>query len=106
MKTREEVESLKANWAADPCWDIEATEGFEEYRDELIAFRDLKRDAEQHNRIVTTAMRELQEVEREIYTLTVCRNALRLQINTLREAGGQLPIFDWDAARGYRMLAV
>ena len=34
-----EIEALKANWERDPCWDIETTEGFEEYREELLAFR-------------------------------------------------------------------
>jgi len=38
MKTREEVDALKLNWQRDPIWDIEDTEGFEEYRDELIEF--------------------------------------------------------------------
>lgn len=38
-KTREEIEALKANWLKDDCWDIETTEGFELYRDELLAFR-------------------------------------------------------------------
>jgi hypothetical protein len=39
MKTREEVEKLKEQWKADGCWNIENTEGFEEYHDELLAFR-------------------------------------------------------------------
>jgi phage shock protein A len=39
MKTREEIEHLKNNWRADPCYEIEETEGFEEYRDELLEFR-------------------------------------------------------------------
>ncbi|EIY4766849.1 hypothetical protein MM188_003231 [Vibrio cholerae] len=34
-KTREQVEALKLDWANDPCWDIEDTEGFEAYYDEL-----------------------------------------------------------------------
>jgi hypothetical protein len=38
-KTREEIEALKENWRADPCWDIEDTEGFEEHHDELLAYR-------------------------------------------------------------------
>ncbi len=38
-KTREEVELLKTNWRCDPCWDIESTEGFEQYHDELLAYR-------------------------------------------------------------------
>jgi len=39
MKTRKEIDELKANWKHDPCWDIEDTEGFELHRDELIAYR-------------------------------------------------------------------
>lgn len=39
MKTREEVEALKANWRSDPCWDLEDTEGFEEYREELAKYQ-------------------------------------------------------------------
>jgi hypothetical protein len=33
--TREEVDSLMRDWAADPVWDLEDTPGFEAYRDEL-----------------------------------------------------------------------
>lgn len=33
--TRTDVERLKADWTSDPCWDLEDTPGFEEYRDEL-----------------------------------------------------------------------
>ena len=39
MKTREQVEALKNNWRFDPCWDIYDTEGFGEYRDELLLFQ-------------------------------------------------------------------
>jgi Na+(H+)/acetate symporter ActP len=38
MKTREAVEKLKTDWILDPCWDIEETEGFEQYRNELVKF--------------------------------------------------------------------
>lgn len=38
-KTREEIEHLKENWFADPCWDIENTEGFEAHRMELLTYR-------------------------------------------------------------------
>lgn len=41
----EKLEALKASWLKDPCWDIEATEGFEEYAEELKAFR-LAKEAE------------------------------------------------------------
>lgn len=39
MKTQDEIEELKRQWLADPIWDVEVTEGFEEHRDELLAFR-------------------------------------------------------------------
>ena len=39
-KTREEIEKLKQSWLNDPCWDIEDTEGFEEHRDELLAYHE------------------------------------------------------------------
>jgi hypothetical protein len=38
MKTREEVEQLKADWLYDPCYDLETVEGFEDYKEELLAF--------------------------------------------------------------------
>lgn len=51
--TREDVERLKENWLYDPIWDIEETEGFESFHDELLAFRievkasrELKREKE------------------------------------------------------------
>ena len=34
-RTRADVERLKADWTSDPCWDLEDTPGFEEFRDEL-----------------------------------------------------------------------
>ena len=37
--TPQEIEKLKNNWLKDPCWDIEDSEGFEAYREELLAFR-------------------------------------------------------------------
>ncbi len=39
MATTNEIESLKKNWRFDPCWDIEDTEGFEEHKEELKAYR-------------------------------------------------------------------
>jgi len=40
VKTRDEIDALKLNWRADPCWNIEDTEGFEDHRTELVAYRD------------------------------------------------------------------
>lgn len=39
MATKQAIDDLKANWMKDPCWDIEETEGFEEHKEELQAFR-------------------------------------------------------------------
>jgi hypothetical protein len=33
------LEKLKWDWSCDPCWDIEETEGFEEFRAELLKYR-------------------------------------------------------------------
>lgn len=38
-KTPEEIEKLKADWNGDPCFDLENAMGFEEYHDELLAYR-------------------------------------------------------------------
>lgn len=54
---REDVERLKADWEADPIWDLEGTEGFEAFHDELKTFSDVKK-AE------WAAIREKQEQER------------------------------------------
>lgn len=39
LRTDADIEHLKRSWLADPCWDIEDTEGFEAHRHELTAFR-------------------------------------------------------------------
>jgi MFS superfamily sulfate permease-like transporter len=39
VKTLEEIQELKIAWRNDPVWDIEDTEGFEDYYDELLAYR-------------------------------------------------------------------
>lgn len=37
--TQSEIDSLKRQWSADPSWDIEDTQGFEEHRQELYIYR-------------------------------------------------------------------
>lgn len=54
MKTRTEIDALKRNWAADPCYEIEDCEGFEEHREELLVFK-----------AAMGARWEVQRVERE-----------------------------------------
>jgi len=39
MKTRRDIEQLKAAWLRDPLWDLDDTEGFEAHQDELRQFR-------------------------------------------------------------------
>lgn len=39
-KTQQEIQALKDNWLNDPIWEIERTEGFEEYAPELKVFRE------------------------------------------------------------------
>jgi hypothetical protein len=39
MATREDVERLKEQWLADPCFDLADAEGFEEHAEELRAYQ-------------------------------------------------------------------
>lgn len=39
MPSQEEIEKLKHDWKDDPIWDLEDEEGFENHREELLAFR-------------------------------------------------------------------
>jgi len=48
MKTAEEIEALKLEWASDPCWDLEDTEGFEDHREDLLAYRRQRERAKWH----------------------------------------------------------
>ena len=43
-KSPEEIAELKRQWLIDPCWDIDATEGFEAHKEELKAFMKQKED--------------------------------------------------------------
>ncbi|MFW5757813.1 MAG: hypothetical protein ACOCYO_03945 [Bacteroidota bacterium] len=42
MPTDKEIKDLKIDWMKDPIWDIEETEGFEDHKEELKAFREEK----------------------------------------------------------------
>ncbi len=55
MKTQAELKALQDNWLSDPCWDIEDTEGFEEHKEELRAFRlenEIEWQAQRYNRLL------------------------------------------------------
>lgn len=74
MKTREEVEELKRQWKKDPHWDIADTEGFEDYRDELLKFQE-------ENKF-------LSEKEVEEYMLKVAKNfGMYRSLNPVRDFG-------------------
>lgn len=45
MKTRAEIDELIARWLEDPDWELEESDGFEDYKDELLAVRQ-KHEAE------------------------------------------------------------
>lgn len=53
-KTEQEINDLKCQWESDPCWDIEKTEGFEEYEELLRSYHLAKVaewEADENNRI-------------------------------------------------------
>lgn len=50
-KTRDEIDRLKRQWLGDPTWDIEATEGFEDHRDELAAYAEAQREKWKNDRV-------------------------------------------------------
>ena len=57
-KTRAELDNLKAQWEADPHWDLEDTPGFEAHRDELYMYRvscELLWATEEHTRLAQRA---------------------------------------------------
>jgi len=76
-----EIADLKRQWQADPCWDIEDTEGFEYHYMELRRWREALEDearVKEINRVTTRAahlgfsydqMRFLEGMERKISAL-------------------------------------
>ena len=61
LKTTAELDALKVNWMADPCWDIEDTEGFEAHYTQLHDWRvGVEQEQErQRNDILRIKMAEL-----------------------------------------------
>lgn len=49
--TRADMNRLKLQWTHDPSWDIEETEGFETYHNELLSFRKEMEAKWEHHRI-------------------------------------------------------
>lgn len=60
------LSSLKKDWLEDPCWDIEDTDGFEDFRDELRNFRletQAKWDTERAEKAESERNRRLERYE-------------------------------------------
>lgn len=77
---RQRIGDLQKSWLKDPCWDIETTEGFEAYHDELKAYRE-EIEAE------TTAAIEAEESARTVKTLvqTISENGVTVVDRADRE---------------------
>jgi hypothetical protein len=39
LRSRADLDALKANWESDPSWDIETTSGFEAHAEDLLKYR-------------------------------------------------------------------
>jgi hypothetical protein len=88
MKTKVEIDNLKAGWKSDPCWDIEDTEGFEEHKTELAEWRahfEAEWQIREDNRIAARAkllecspalVRYLENLERRIDEKAIRLDAL------------------------------
>ena len=55
MATEQQLKDLKANWKADPCWDIWKTEGFEHHKAELFEYQSVteKQWREDYHEMIT-----------------------------------------------------
>lgn len=67
--TPEDVERLKINWAENPTFNLEETEGYEEFFDELKTFREQKEAewAQQHEKDTEEALLEAIEAAKQRY---------------------------------------
>ena len=80
MATQDEIEKLKKNWLADPCWDLEDEDGFGEHREELLKFR-----------LETESAWQLKEEER------IARRARVVEIDTdITNAGAAQSIYTYE----------
>ncbi len=63
MKTKQEIDQLKADWYSDGGWDLEDAEGFEAHRDEILAYgkqveaQRAERRAKEHEEAIRKIMR-------------------------------------------------
>lgn len=96
LKTTAELDALKVNWMADPCWDIEDTEGFEAHYTELHDWRvEVEQEQErQRNDILRLKIAELNcskqtaehvmSLERRLAALEAANEKLQAQYDRLK----------------------
>lgn len=75
-KTTEELDDLKKSWSSDPCWDLEKTNGFEDYREELRTYSDRKKKIWEIERAIKDLTDLVKEKQNQIRTLERAINAL------------------------------
>lgn len=85
-KTEQEIQALKDNWVKDPCWDIETEEGFEDHKEELLAFR-LQKEAEWQSEIEEDIARRARIVTVET---GITDSSIQQNIHTFGEIENQL----------------
>jgi hypothetical protein len=78
--TQEDVERLKTGWSKDPCWDVEETEGFEEFKEELLAWRK-EQEAIAEERYLDLQAKRIKKVVNE----TGCDEEVALALSTFGE---------------------
>lgn len=93
-KTRDEIEALKEGWKRDPIWDIEDTEGFEQHREELLAWRRDWED-EVNKRVAANAKKRIEQMKKETgitdsMTAMYLRTFAELQINIQNARRGDI----------------
>jgi hypothetical protein len=109
MKTEKEIEDLKANWIKDPCWDIEDTEGFEEHKEELLAYRlqieaDIQAEAiertERRRRVVAMATAiNNPKITDVIYTYGEIEHEINLLTHQIGDGGSAVEYANFIVAR-------
>ena len=99
---RQMLDGLKENWKQDPCWDIEDTEGFEEFHNELLAWRKeyeakwhaeqselrmkrLKWIGEEDDLLLADAIHTPEEIEKEVEAIGNYTDIEVAQISLMKE---------------------
>lgn len=107
MKNRDELEALKAGWLKDPCWDIELSEGFEEYQEELLVFR------KEHDAAWEAMLEENRATRRRLVTMETSLRAHdhAEHISTFSEIESELKHLDnqigaGDSATGWAQFVI